>query len=71
MSVMVIGVERFYEAKPRFTPEPHRFGACAQCALLNRGDDCLQAVDVHAPAAFGGDCMTRDVVYVLATPENS
>ena len=41
-------------------------GACLQCAFYRDGVGCRMAIEQAAPAAFGGDCVERNVVYVHA-----
>lgn len=43
-----------------------RYGLCSHCALLGTEEGCADAIDGAAEAAFGGDCETRNVVYVRA-----
>lgn len=59
-----INGEPYAEAKPT-KPDHPIYGTCAQCAFGLFPKMCIQAVK-NAPSVFGGDCETRDVVYVRA-----
>lgn len=62
--LLMIQGEEWAEAKPT-TPFHPVYGACAQCAFGQQPRMCVEAIQA-APAAFGGDCDDRDVVYMRA-----
>lgn len=65
--VMVLGSLTLVEAKP-VKPQHPINGVCGECALgeIGRVRHCGAAVMGAAELAFGGDCETRDVIYVIA-----
>jgi hypothetical protein len=62
---MTINDVRYIESKPREPVHP-TLGACMQSAFLKDAVGCHMAIEGKAAAAFGGDCMQRDVIYVHA-----
>lgn len=66
-TILIQGVE-YAEAEP----DRKRIGpigeVCSQCAFgLGRLRLCAEAID-RTPAAFGGDCAERDVIYKAVSP---
>jgi hypothetical protein len=58
-TLFIDGVE-YEERKPAKEP----FVICDQCAFGRNPDRCAQAIDRSADA-FGGDCVTNDVIYAI------
>jgi hypothetical protein len=64
LGAIIFGNTRFIEAEPRGNEPPNY--ACEGCAFLGSASFCGKAIDGLAQDAFGGDCDTRDVIYVKA-----
>jgi hypothetical protein len=62
---MVIDGKRYIEVEP-VEPQHPVHGVCGECALggIGKLKQCAAAVMGDAEKAFGGDCETRDVIYV-------
>lgn len=59
---MLIRGQRYVEAQS--TDPKHMHGCCSQCAFYADTEGCRTAnLAGVARAAFGGDCIQRDVVY--------